>query len=509
MKKSFTGIIILVSAFVLSGCSKIVSPTRISENEVQPNVNALMGNWDDRSIYSSGLIESERETLELLQGASVYHIDLVIADDLTHLTGTEAVRYTNRESEPLSIIAFQLYPNQLGGKIEISDPQVDGKPADVTYLEGNSAFTVALPVPLQPGESALVEMVFSIDLPGVGGGNYGLFGFIDNILVLDGFYPGIPVYDDLGWHAGPLTPNADTTFNDVSYYLVRVTAPVDLVMIASGVEVERKTDKKQQGITFAAGPARDFYLAASTDFEKISEIIGETTVNSYTLPGFRQGADLALNTAVEALKDFSERYGSYPYTEFDVVSTPMQGATGIEYPGIIGINKLIYDPNETISGTPAFVMLESTVAHEVGHQWFYNTVGNDQAKEPWIDESLTQYVTSMYFLDEYGETSMDAYRESWMARWERVNLEALPIGLAADAYVGGGYSAIVYGRGPVFMQTLAETMGQSTFDAFLLDYAQRYQWQISGAEEFKTLAESHCNCDLTNLFAEWVYPARR
>ena len=468
-----------------------------------------MENWGDRSIYANGLIDSERETLEKLQGASIYHIDLAIADDLIHLTGTEAVRYTNRESEPLSIIAFQLYPNQLGGIIELSDPQVNGKPADLTYLESNSAVAVSLPAPLQPGESTLVEMAFSIDLPGVGGGNYGLFGFIDNILVLDGFYPGIPVYDDLGWHAGPLKPNADTTFNDVSFYLVRVTAPVDLVLVASGVEVEKITDKKQQVVTFAAGPARDFYLAASAEFEKISGTVDETTVNSYALPGFQQGAELALDTAVEALKDFSERYGVYPYTEFDVVSTPMQGATGIEYPGIIGINKLIYDPNETISGTPAFVMLESTVAHEVGHQWFYNTVGNDQANEPWIDESLTQYVTSMYFLDEYGENGREGYRESWTARWERVNMEALPIGLSADAYAGAGYSAIVYGRGPVFMQTLAETMGQSTFDAFLKDYARRYQWEISGTQEFKTLAESHCKCDLTPLFVEWVYPARR
>lgn len=504
MKKFLMGLLILV--IVLSGCTK---PSNPMENGGNPNIGDLMKTWDNQTIYASGLIESERETLQLLQGTSVYHIDLTIADDLTHLTGTETVRYTNRESEALSIIAFQLYPNQLGGKIEISDPRINGKPADVTYLESNSAVAVSLPAPLQPGESALIEMTFSIDLPGVGGGNYGLFGFIDNILVLDGFYPGIPVYDDLGWHAGPLTPNADTTFNDVSYYLVRVTAPVDLVIIGSGVEVDRKIDKKQQMVTFAAGPARDFYLAASADFEKVTRIIGETTVNSYALPGFKQGADLALNTAVEALKDFNERYGPYPYTEFDVVSTPMQGATGIEYPGIIGINKLIYDPNQTIGGTSAFVMLESTVAHEVGHQWFYGTVGNDQAKEPWIDESLTQYVTSMYFLDEYGETGRESYRESWMARWERVNLEALPIGLPADAYVGPEYSAIVYGRGPVFVQTLAETMGQSNFDAFLLDYAQRYQWHISGLEEFKTLAESHCNCDLTNLFVEWVYPARR
>ena len=100
-------------------------------------------------------------------------------------------------------------------------------------------------------------------------------------------------------------------------------------------------------------------------------------------------------------------------------------------------------------------MLETTVAHEVGHQWFYNTVGNDQANEPWVDESLTQYITSMYFLDEYGQNGMDLYRESWTSRWERVKKDATPIGLPATDYEGASYSAIIYGRGPIFIQTLA------------------------------------------------------
>jgi aminopeptidase N len=332
-----------------------------------------------------------------------------------------------------------------------------------------------------------------------------LFGFIDNILVLDGFYPGIPVYDQGGWHAGPLPPNADTTFNDASFYLVRVSAPGDLMLATSGVEVGREKDGKNQQVTFAAGPARDFYIAASKDFVKESKTEGETVVNSFTLPGFEKGSELALNTAVEALKDYSQRYGSYPYTEFDVVSTPMQGATGIEYPGIVGINKLIYDENESIGGAPAFVMLETTVAHEVGHQWFYNVVGNDQAKQPWVDESLTQYLTAMYFKDEYGQKSMEQYEQSWANRWNRVNDEAKPIGLPAADYQGAEYSAIVYGRGPIFIKTLAETMGQDTFDQFLKEYVDKFEWQVSSTEEFKKLAETTCTCNMDELFTEWVY----
>jgi len=500
MKNIFIKIMVVsMLLFTLVGCSpEMASPNTSSQ------VDKWFTEWDDRSVYSSGLISTEQESLKNLPGATIYHIDLKIADDLASLTGSETIQYTNRETNPLDSIAFQLYPNQLGGSVVLSNVRVHDQAAETTFLAGNTAVMVKLPVILQPGESITVSIDFGIDLPTTGGGNYGIFGFIDNILVLDGFYPGIPVYDNAGWHAGPLPANADTTFNDASFYLVRVTAPADLVLITSGVEMDKSIKGDQQVATFAAGPARDFYIAGSTQFIKVSKATGETVVNSYSLPDFQKGAELALNASIEALRDFSARYGAYPYTEFDVVSTPMQGATGIEYPGVVGINKLVYDPNQTISGVAAFAMLETTVAHEVGHQWFYNMVGNDQANQPWVDESLTQYVTSMYFLDEYGQNGMDQYRESWTSRWKRVNEAAIPIGLPAADYKGAEYSAIVYGRGPIFFQTLADSMGQSVFDKFLLDYVKKYEWQISSTEDIKSMAEAHCQCDLTSLFVNWV-----
>jgi aminopeptidase N len=348
-------------------------------------------------------------------------------------------------------------------------------------------------------------MDFQVELPRESGGNYGLLGYIDNILVLDGFYPAIPVYDEKGWHAGKVPPNADSTFQDASFYMVRVTAPANLIVIASGIQVDQTKTDNRQIVTFAAGPARDFYLAASDRFAVVSETVGETKVNSYAFKDRTEGAQLALRTATNALKSYSARFGTYPYTEFDVVSTPMQNAYGIEYPGITGINYAMYDLGATIGGLPASVMLESTVAHEVGHQWFYNVVGNDQINEPWLDESAVQYITDLYFLDMYGQQGMASYRDSWLSRWDRVNRELIPIGMPAGSYQGKEYGAIVYGRGPLFVEALAQKMGQATFDQFLRDYAQSHKWGIGTAASFKQLAEKQCQCDLTPLFDEWVY----
>ena len=82
---------------------------------------------------------------------------------------------------------------------------------------------------------------------------------------------------------------------------------------------------------------------------------------------------------------------------------------------------------------------------------------------------------------------------------------AIPIGLPVRRYEGGEYGAIVYGRGPLFIEALAEEMGQEAFDTFLRDYATSYKWEIGTGDAFKTLAEEHCACDLTPLFEVWVY----
>ena len=75
----------------------------------------------------------------------------------------------------------------------------------------------------------------------------------------------------------------------------------------------------------------------------------------------------------------------------------------------------------------------------------------------------------------------------------------------AGDYKGREYGAIVYGRGPLFIAALAEQMGQDSFNEFLRDYAETYQWEIATGETFKQLAEKHCQCDLTDLFEGWVY----
>ncbi|MDO8472214.1 MAG: hypothetical protein Q7T05_00150 [Dehalococcoidia bacterium] len=188
------------------------------------------GNWDDLSAYEACLVKSEEKSLELLQDATVYHLDLAVSTDFLTLTGREQVRYTNRETVDLEAIYFRLFPNVSGGKAAISAVTVGAKSADFAYEVDDSALRVALPDVLRRQDAVTVQVDFTVDIPQSPSGNYGLFGYSNDTLALDGCYPVIPVFDDSGWHIGISPPIGDKTFFDASFYLVRVTAPAGMVL---------------------------------------------------------------------------------------------------------------------------------------------------------------------------------------------------------------------------------------------------------------------------------------
>jgi aminopeptidase N len=294
------------------------------------------------------------------------------------------------------------------------------------------------------------------------------------------------------------------TYADAAFFLVKITAPKGVTLVTSGQRLTSDEAGQTETLSVASGPARDFYLAASPLYEKVSQTFGGVTIHSYAPKELEKGAQFALEVAARSIKVFSTRYAPFPYAEFDIVATPTL-ALGIEYPGVIAITSRIYGVDQDYRGTPGSVYMESTVAHEVGHQWFYGLVGDDQLDDPWLDESLTQFATLQYYTEEYGPNGAEGFRNSLENRWESVGRAKTPIGLPVAKYTDQQYSAIVYGRGPLFFVALREKMGVEAFDAFLQDYTQTLSWGIATPKILQSLAEKHCACDLSEIFKQWVY----
>jgi hypothetical protein len=452
----------------------------------------------DRSIYKDGLAPEYQDILNKLPYASMYDIKFNIADDLYNITGNETVTYTNAEDIDLKEVKLRLFPNILGGEMHVDEVTVDGEAVTPKYSLNDSLMTVPLKTPLKPKESVTLGMDFNVTVPQTVDLNYGVQAYYDNVLALAHAYPMIAVYDDEDWNAEIPPQSGDVTYADMSFFTVTVDAPKDVTLVSSGRETNRQDKGDRQTVRYEAGPVRDFYLAASPDYKVFTKESNGVTLRFYTRDDLKEGAESALDTAARAIEIYGKRYAPYPYTELDFVSTPTL-ALGIEYPGMIAITDWILQPEDQY-------YLEGTVAHEVGHQWFYNLVGNDQLDDPWLDESLTQFATLQYFTDAYGQAGNRGFRQDLEGRWDYINRTEIPVGLPVKDYTDAEYSGIIYGRGGLFFEALRDEMGMEKFDAFMKDYVKTNSWDIATPEKLQAEAESRCKCDLTPLFEKWIYP---
>ncbi len=503
--------VLSVLLVALSACRVTSSPpptaVQISDfpTEIAPEAGISMDPFEvdltDMEVFKPGLIEDMHPILVEHADKTIYRMDWTISPDLEQLEGEMMIRYTNHEDVALDSFFLRLYPNISSGEMSVSNLTIDGIPVNGSLEKADHILRLPLSNPVEPGQEVEIGGSFSVQLPLEMSGNYGLFGSFDGLLLLQEAYPIIPVYDDNGWDIDLPAPHGDLTHLDTSYYVVRVSLPADLTVIASGFTLEHKSQDDEQTVTYLAGPARDFYFAAG-DFQKASTRYDETVINSYVLPAGEPSSEASLLYAKAAIAILNERLGKYPYTEFDMISTPML-ALGIEYPGIVALNVNMYDPKAEISGQAGTFFLESVIAHEVAHQWYYNLVGNDQLDEPWLDEAIVQYLTGIYYLDAYGENGYQGYRRSWLDRLHRVEEQEMPIGLPAENYEGVQYGAIVYGRGPLFVEALADEMGQDAFWEFLSSFTETHHWQIAQPTTFIEMAETTCACDLSQLWETW------
>jgi hypothetical protein len=455
--------------------------------------------WRDWGNYRAALRPDAQPALETLPNPVQYRIDVTFDPDEQQLVGQQWIHYTNPGTEPLTALPLRLYPNLRTAppNVTVSDVTVDGTAVATELAAEDTAVLVPLDPPLAPGASTDIYLEFTANVPAGAGGNYGTYSFNEEVLALAQFYPTVPAYGSAGWELEVPSPMGDVTTADAGLYEVFFTAPSDMLVASTGTVIDT-TPNPNDTTTWhlASGPAREFNIVASARYVKSSQQVGDMTVNSYYLPSMTEGGEKALDWSVAALETFEEQFGPYPYNELDVVATPNE-ALGVEYPGLIALASRIYADQDTF--------FEFATAHEVAHQWWYNEVGNDQLQEPWLDEALAQYSTMLYYAEQYGPRGREGARQSFIERWDRVRSENdQPVGLPVDAYADRAYGAIVYGKGPLFLDALRAEIGDETFAQLLRGYLTTFRWDTARGEDFLALAEKACNCQLDDLYAEWV-----
>jgi aminopeptidase N len=225
---------------------------------------------------------------------------------------------------------------------------------------------------------------------------------------------------------------------------------------------------------FAAGPWRTWTNRPAGDDLPI-------TLYARASRGGEVDADTLIAANRRAVRWLERYFGvEYPFTKFETLLAPAFPFGGMEHVGAIfyNENQFIFREAPTLSQQ---IGRESTIYHEVAHQWFGDLVTMEWFDDLWLKEGFSTYMAAR-MQDELAPAS---------EAWKTFYLRNKPLAYATDQTSGttpvwqelpnldlakSNYGPIVYNKAPAILKQLNFMVGDSAFRAGLTLFLRRHAY---------------------------------
>lgn len=420
--------------------------------------------------------------------------DLVVDLDYERHTAviSQTVIFANDSSDEWADVVFHAAPAYWGTMLNLREVTVilGGESFVIPPTRNTTMLRIPLPRLVGPGETVAVTFDYSLALPRldpVGWGPEGNAGWGPNLIQMGDWYPAlIPYVSGEGWQTWQYWPVGDPVISRLADFDVRITTAPDVVIAAPGFVGGEDGARRYQ-----LSQARAFAFLASPNYVRFDGRAEGIPVQVYVTGGYQNVGPVLVQTVEQALTLFSDIYGPYPYDEFVLAENGF--LTAMEYSAIVSLSGFAFDAYE---GT-AESLLVAITAHEVAHQWWYGSVGNDQVTEPWLDESLAM-MSELLFYERYYPALVDWWWWYRVDRWEPAGAVDVTI---YDYSTSEAFVHNMYGRAVYFLFDLRERMGEAAFRSFLRTYYQQNGLQFVTREDFFAAVRASTAVDISDLIA--------
>ena len=225
-------------------------------------------------------------------------------------------------------------------------------------------------------------------------------------------------------------------------------------------------------IAFAAGP-----------WEKASSTVSGRTMSVYVRKSRIKEADvdtmLMLN---QRAVSWMEQYFNFPYPfeKIDFVLAPAFPFGGMEHPGAIFYNEnsFIFRERPTLARK---LGRNSTVLHEVAHQWFGDLVTMRWFDDLWLKEGFATYMAAkaQYSIDSTTGAWKTFYQGNKPAAYsvdQTTGTNSLWQRLANLDQAKSNYGAIVYNKAPSVLKQLNFLVGEESFQSGIRQFLKDHQY---------------------------------
>jgi len=200
----------------------------------------------------------------------------------------------------------------------------------------------------------------------------------------------------------------------------------------------------------------------------------------------------------KALEYFSELIGPYSYEKLAHVQSKTR------YGGMENASCIFYFENSAISDR----VPEQLFAHEVVHQWFGNSVTEQNWHHVWLSEGFATYLTHLYVQHFYGD---EPFKEGLKYDRERViafsKQKYTPVIDTTEQEYTRLLNANSYEKASWFLHMLRNKLGDDIFFKGLQKYYHDYRNKTALTKDFQLVMESVSGKDLDRFFHQWLWSA--
>ncbi|MFI5797237.1 M1 family metallopeptidase [Streptomyces sp. NPDC051677] len=410
-------------------------------------------------------------------GFDARHYDLALAynPDTDRLDGRTTI--TARAGQNLSSFDLDLQ------KLEVTRVEVDGRRAQFT--RDGDEIRITPRAAIRKGRTFEVAVTYGgvpepLGGPIVFGSDYGWMKTADGVFVA-------------------CEPNAASTWfpssdhpADKAAYDIRIKAPKGLTAVSNGRLVSTYDKGGSTYTHWRETKPMASYLATAT--------IGKFDVKTGTTPGgtpiyvaidpvLANSNNVDVYGVTAAATDYwSQVFGPYPFEETGAIVDDMpQAGFSLEVQ-----SKPVYSA----------VRNESTIVHELAHQWFGDSVSVAHWKDIWLNEGFATYAQWLWAEHQGTRSAHDSFLAGYNARPADNAFWQITVG---DPQRDTMFASAVYQRGAMTLQVLRERIGDAAFFKLLPAWTKLHRYGNAATADFVRLAERISGQQLDDLFQTWLF----
>jgi hypothetical protein len=471
--------------------------------------------------------------------APIYQIDLELQG--TSVQVREIVTWTNCTEVPESRLVFNCFPLH---RLSFTEQLVQAKMLEIVRLsprEGmlgdravlewksisltdhpsqlpasaqpncDTALTITLPQPVEPGQSVTVTLMFTLQLPR----RQGPWGIWKGVASVVDAVPALAVHDQQGWHPVPFVPWHPAIYQEAGYYSVQAVLPKDMQVASLNDIADRKPfGNDRQVISFRPRLARDFGFIAGPYYHEQVVLAGRTRLRCLTFAEHQARGTRLLAFARDCFAAYESWFGPYSYDEITIVEG-YPGGLEAAAAGIVMLDERIFSMPDAAEDWVRLLL-----ARQLGRAWWRDRVGVNGYGEAWLDEGFVSFAAQRILDRCSGRQSLLVQWPAalaWLPPVERETLRSgnLQLTLARGelgpavqelpAYDHAiNFTSLVCERGAKVFGLIERRLGEAGFQAFLARLQREFNGRILSVADFQRALEQETQSSWESFFGSWV-----